>query len=194
MLKNLQGIKVYLGSKSPRRKELLGELIPKFEVLNIDVEEVYDAGLSPIQIAEYLSELKAKEGQKHILKKDLLITSDTIVVHKQVILGKPVSEVEAINMLQTLSGDTHQVISAVTICHKHVISTFHEITEVTFKPLSLEEIHYYVSQFKPMDKAGAYGIQEWIGKIGVTSIKGSYYNVMGLPVQRLYEQLKTVSK
>jgi septum formation protein len=161
-----------------------------FEVLTTDVEENYPENLSPIEIAEYLSQLKLSPVNfSDYAETDLFISCDTIVVLDDMILGKPKTEAEACDMLRLLSGKTHQVISGITVANARKSVTKHCITEVTFKPLSEEEIQYYVENYQPYDKAGAYGIQEWIGLIGVTSIHGCYYNVMGLPTQALGEML-----
>jgi len=161
-----------------------------FEVLHTNVEETYPEHFTPIQIAEYLSQLKLTPVNfSEYTENDLFISCDTIVVLDEIIMGKPNTEAEAANMLHQLSGKTHQVISGLTVASKGKTITKHSITEVTFKPLSEEEIQYYIQHYKPFDKAGAYGIQEWIGLIGVTSIHGCFYNVMGLPTQLLAEIL-----
>ena len=182
--------KIFLASKSPRRKQLLEEMGFTFEVLPTDVEEIYPKHFTPIQIAEYLSQLKLSPIDfSQYSKNDIFISCDTIVVLNETILGKPKTEAEAIAMLQQLSGKTHQVISGLTVASIEKKITKHSITEVTFKPLSEQEIQYYIEHYKPYDKAGGYGIQEWIGLIGVTSIHGCFYNVMGLPTQLLAEIL-----
>jgi septum formation protein len=181
---------IFLVSKSPRRKQLLKEMGFTFEVLPTDVEETYPENLTPVQIAEYLSQLKLTPIQfSDYPKNALFVSCDTIVVLEDKIMGKPKTEAEAIDMLQQLSGKTHQVISGITVATLGKMITRHSITEVTFKTLLEDEIHYYVKHFQPFDKAGGYGIQEWIGFIGVTSIHGCYYNVMGLPTQLLAEIL-----
>jgi len=178
--------KLYLVSKSPRRKQLLQEMGFSFKVLPTNVEEVYPEHLTPVQIAEYLSRLKLTPiNFSEYSENELFISCDTIVVLDGMILGKPKTAAEAATMLRQLSGKTHQVISGLTVASKGKSITKHSITEVTFKPLSEEEIQYYIKHYKPFDKAGAYGIQEWIGLIGVTSIRGCFYNVMGLPTQLL---------
>jgi len=183
--------KIFLVSKSPRRKQLLEEMGFSFEILHTDVEEIYPKHFTSIQIAEYLSQLKLTPiNFSQYAENDLFISCDTIVVLDEMILGKPKTEAEAVAMLQQLSGKTHQVISGLTVASVKKTVTKHSITEVTFKSLSEEEIQYYVGHYKPYDKAGGYGIQEWIGLIGVTSIRGCFYNVMGLPTQLLAEILK----
>jgi septum formation protein len=181
---------IRLVSKSPRRKQLLEEMGLRFEVLPTDVEEIYPEHLTPTQIAEYLSQLKLTpiDFSKYA-ENDIFISCDTIVVLDGMILGKPKTEAEATAMLQQLSGKTHQVISGLTVASAGKTVTKHSITEVSFKTLSEKEIQYYITHYKPFDKAGGYGIQEWIGLIGVTSIRGCFYNVMGLPTQVLGEML-----
>ena len=166
-----------------------------FEVLHINTDETYPQHLTPVQIAEYLSQLKLTpiDFSKYF-ENDLFISCDTIVVLEDMILGKPETEAEAVAMLRLLSGKTHQVISGITVASGREKITKHSITEVTFKKLSEEEIQFYVAHYKPYDKAGAYGIQEWIGLIGVTSINGCFYNVMGLPAQLLAEILTDKQK
>jgi len=165
-----------------------------FEVLHTDVEETYPEHLTPIQIAEYLSQLKLTPVNfSEYAENNLFVSCDTIVVLDGMILEKPKTEAEAANMLRQLSGKTHQVISGLTVATIGKTITKHCITEVTFKSLSEEEIQYYIKHYKPFDKAGGYGIQEWIGLIGVTSIHGCFYNVMGLPTQLLAEILHLMS-
>lgn len=181
--------KLILASNSPRRKELLGGLGVEFEVrLMNGIDESYPDGLPMEDIPQYISKKKAAA---YILKEDeLLITADTIVWVEGEVLGKPKDKGEAHRMLQMLSGRTHQVVTGVCLTTKNSSHAFSCVTDVTFANLSDEEIDYYIDNYKPYDKAGAYGVQEWIGYIGVTSLKGSYFNVMGLPVQRLYSELK----
>jgi septum formation protein len=181
---------LFLVSKSPRRKQLLEEMGYSFEVLHFDIEESFPEEFTPEQIVEYLSQLKlsAVNFSKYS-NNDIFISCDTIVVLGDNILGKPGTSAEAVEMLRQLSGKTHQVISGITVASPSKSITKHRSTEVTFKTLSDEEIHYYVEHYKPFDKAGGYGIQEWIGLIGVTSIQGCFYNVMGLPTQLLAEML-----
>lgn len=183
-------MKLLLGSQSPRRKELLGGLGCEFECRTADTEEIYPDSLQGEEIPIYLSRLKA-DALRHTLQEDeLLITADTIVWHKGEVLGKPHDAEDAKRMLRSLSGETHKVITGVTLTTHSKQDSFSSMTEVRFSQLSEEEISYYVEHFLPLDKAGAYGIQEWIGHIGVEHINGSYFNVMGLPVQRLYQELK----
>ncbi len=183
--------KIILGSQSPRRRELLAGLGLPFEVRVIEgISEGYPDGLSPLEIARYIATEKALPYSVSLGDDDLLVCADTIVVVDEAILGKPRDAAEAKQMLRLISGRTHQVITGVCLTTKERQKRFAVATDVTFKQLTDEEIEYYVSHFKPFDKAGAYGIQEWIGYIGVTGIKGSYFNVMGLPVQRLYEEMQ----
>ena len=178
-----------LSSNSPRRKELLAGLDIPFEVRVIeDIDESYPDSLPTGEIAEYIAQKKAAAYE--VGNDEVLITADTIVVLDDQILGKPADAVEAKLMLRSLSGKTHHVITGVCLKSRDQQHHFSVISEVTFKTLAKEEISYYVETYKPFDKAGAYGIQEWIGYIGVTGLSGSYFNVMGLPVQRIYEELK----
>lgn len=183
-------MKLLLGSQSPRRKELLGGLGCTFECRTADTEETYPASLQGEEIPIYLSRLKADALRNTLHDDELLITADTIVWHKDEVLGKPHDAEDAKRMLRSLSGETHKVITGVTLTTHSKQDSFSSMTEVRFSQLSEEEISYYVEHFMPLDKAGAYGIQEWIGHIGVEHINGSYFNVMGLPVQRLYQELK----
>ncbi len=179
-----------LASNSPRRKELLKGLQIPFTVRTIPgIDESYPADLSAQDIPLFLAKKKAEAYRPTLSDKELLITADTIVWNEGKVLGKPYSEDEATEMLQSLSGHTHQVITGVGLTTTLKQVCFSVTTEVTFATLTEAEIHYYIEEFMPYDKAGAYGIQEWIGYIGVESIHGSFYNVMGLPVQRLYREL-----
>lgn len=183
--------KIILASNSPRRKELLAGIDVQFEVRVIqDIDESYPADLPTKDIAEYISHKKAAVYQQQMAPDELIITADTIVVLGNEVMGKPHDEADARRMLRELSGRTHQVITGVTLTTIQKQVSFSVETDVTFKQLSDSEIGYYVSHYKPFDKAGAYGIQEWIGHIGVTALQGSYFNVMGLPVQRIYEALR----
>lgn len=183
--------KIILASNSPRRKELLAGIDVQFEVRVIqDIDESYPSDLPTKDIAEYISHKKAAVYQQQMASDELIITADTIVVLGNEVMGKPHDEADARRMLGELSGRTHQVITGVTLTTIQKQVSFSVETDVTFKQLSDSEIDYYVSHYKPFDKAGAYGIQEWIGHIGVTALQGSYFNVMGLPVQRIYEALR----
>ena len=181
--------RIILASNSPRRKELLAGLGLEFEVRVMSgIDESYPDDLSAEEIPQYISQQKAESYQ--LTTDEVLITADTIVYLDGEVLGKPTDRESAIQMLQMLSGRTHLVVTGVTLRTTGWQHTFSCVTKVTFATLTPQEIVYYVDTFLPMDKAGAYGIQEWIGYIGVTSIEGSYFNVMGLPVQRLYTELK----
>ncbi len=181
-------MRIILASNSPRRKELLAGLGIDFEVRVIDgIDESYPESLPTKEIAEYISK---KKSLAYVLADgELLITADTIVVLDGEVMGKPKNAEEAKEMLGKLSGKTHQVITGCCIRNNQAEKNFSVETDVTFKKLTSNEIDYYVENYKPFDKAGSYGIQEWVGYIGVTSLNGSYFNVMGLPVQRIYEAL-----
>ena len=183
-------IKIILASNSPRRKELLGGLGVDFEVKVLKgVDESYPESLSAPDVAEYIA---AEKAAAYTVKDDeLLITADTVVIVGRDILGNPADAADACGMLRELSGKTHQVVTGVCLTTSKEQRRFSVTTDVTFKQLSDAEINYYVDKYKPYDKAGAYGIQEWIGYIGVTALSGSYYKVMGFPVQRVYEELTT---
>ena len=184
--------KIIWASNSPRRRELLAGIDVPFEIRVIDgIDESYPDTLPTKDIAEYISKKKAAAYRETMAVDELVITADTIVVLGSQVMGKPHDADEACYMLRQLSGQTHQVITGVTLTTKDRQMSFSVETDVTFKTLSDEEIDYYVIHYCPFDKAGAYGIQEWIGHIGVTGMSGSYFNVMGLPVQRIYEALKS---
>lgn len=183
---------VILASNSPRRKELLAGLDLPFQVRVLqNIDESYPADLPTEQIAEFISKKKAQAYAKTMADDELVITADTVVILGNEVMGKPKDEADARRMLSELSGRTHQVTTGVTITTRERQTSFSVVTNVTFKQLSTDEIEYYVQNYHPMDKAGAYGIQEWIGYIGVTALEGSYFNVMGLPVQRIYEAIRT---
>lgn len=190
LLQNIEKYKIILASQSPRRIELLGGLNIKFEVMVLDVNEDFPAQMVGVDIPMFLAEKKAN-AYKHIMDEHtMIITADTIVWHEGKVLGKPVDETDARRMLRALSGKTHQVITGVCISTLQRRKVFHVISDVRFARLAEAEIEYYLQNFKPYDKAGSYGVQEWIGFVGVEHINGSYFNVMGLPVQRLYNELK----
>jgi septum formation protein len=182
--------KIVLASKSPRRHELLWNLGLNFSLLVPDVDESYPEELPLRMVPAYLSEKKAKAALQHLKFDELLIAADTVVLLENHIFGKPDDEREAIAMLQYLSGNMHEVITGVTLCTRERESTFSELTRVYFRKLEDAQIEYYVKKFKPFDKAGAYGIQEWIGLVGIEKVSGCFYNVMGLPVSRLVKELK----
>lgn len=182
---------IILASNSPRRKELLAGLDIPFDVRVIDgIDESFPHDLLTKDIAGYIAKKKADAYQQTMAADELIITADTIVILGQKVMGKPKDAAEAVGMLQELSGHTHQVITGVCLTTKEKQVSFSVETDVTFKTLTDEEIRYYVEHYRPFDKAGAYGIQEWIGHVGVTGMNGSYFNVMGLPVQRIYEALR----
>ena len=181
---------IWLLSHSPRRQQLLRDLGFEFRIGEAHVDEVYPEGLSPEEIPVYLSKLKADAAAVPMTDDTLIITADTIVWAEGRVLGKPADEAEARAMLQLLSGKTHQVVTGVTLRTKQGSRSFYESTDVTFATLSPSDIDYYVTRYRPFDKAGAYGIQEWIGMVGVESIKGCFYNVMGLPLHRLYKEIR----
>lgn len=190
LLQNIEKYKIILASQSPRRIELLNGLNIKFEVQVLDVNEDFPAQMVGVDIPMFLAEKKAN-AYKHIMDENtMIITADTIVWHEGKVLGKPVDETDARRMLRALSGKTHQVITGVCISTLQRRKVFHVISDVRFARLAEAEIEYYLQNFKPYDKAGSYGVQEWIGFVGVEHINGSYFNVMGLPVQRLYNELK----
>lgn len=186
--------KLILASNSPRRKELLAGLGLPFEVRVLqDIDESYPDDLPVSEVALYIAGKKADAYRTIVNDDELIITADTVVIVGDEILGKPVDEADAERMLRQLSGRIHQVTTGVCLLTASQERSFAVTTDVTFKELSDEEIRYYVTTYKPFDKAGAYGIQEWIGYVGVTCLHGSYYNVMGLPVQRIYETIRTLN-
>lgn len=202
----MKDYKIILASNSPRRKELLAGLDMPFEVKVLKgIDESYPSTLGPYETAQYIASKKADAYRGLLADGILILTADTVVIAptedeqndnegRGIILGKPKDAEDAKRMLRMLSGKTHHVVTGVCLTTVKEQHQFSVTTEVTFKSLSEEEIEYYVSKYKPFDKAGAYGIQEWIGYIGCTGLKGSYYNVMGLPVQRIYEELSQMSE
>lgn len=178
-----------LGSKSPRRKELLEGLGIQFETRTKEVEETFSSEINPYKVAEFLAEKKASSFVNELNQDDIVITSDTIVLCEGEILGKPKNVEDAFRMLTKLSGKSHEVITGVCLKSLNKTISFSDTTKVWFNPLSTDEINYYISNYKPYDKAGSYGIQEWIGYIGISKIEGTYFNVMGLPVNLLYKRL-----
>lgn len=191
MLSNLKKYNIILGSKSPRRRELLQMLRIQFSTVVIEgLKEEYPENLPVEMIPQFLSDVKANAYLIKLKSDDLVITADTLVVIGDKVLGKPHSHDEAVSMLMELSGKTHKVITGVTIATHTQRTSFTSETEVTFAPITEEEARYYVENYNPIDKAGSYGIQEWIGAVAVEKIDGSFYNVMGLPVHRLYRELR----
>lgn len=192
MLSNLNKYQVVLASKSPRRQELLRGMGVDFMVLTKEIVETYSADMPSEEVPVYLSKIKSLEFNDRELPYDyLLITSDTVVICEGEILGKPKDKADAVRMLKLLSGKTHRVITAVVVRSAKKAEQFSVSSEVTFAQLDDEEIDYYIERYKPYDKAGAYGIQEWIGYVGISGLEGSFYNVMGLPTRKLYQCLKT---
>lgn len=191
LLNNLKNKKLLLASKSPRRRQLLEDAEFEFDIINSkEVKENIPDKISNNEAAVYLAELKANAYKDQISGNTILITADTIVCLKNKILGKPKDHDEAFHMIRSLSGKKHKVITGVTILSSDKSISFSSSTEVYFKEISDVEINYYINNFKPFDKAGAYGIQEWIGLTCIEKIEGSYFNVMGLPIQKVYEALK----
>ena len=189
----LKNHRIILASGSPRRHQFLKDLEIPFIVEHKSIKEEYPEHLKASEITDFLSELKAKIFLKELKSQDILITSDTIVWHKEEALGKPRSISEAFKMIESLSGNTHDVITSVTFTTSKLQKTVNDTTKVTFKELSKYEIDYYIENFHPLDKAGAYGIQEWIGLIGITRIEGSYFNVVGLPTHLVYKTLLEIA-
>lgn len=179
-----------LGSKSPRRRELLERLGIPCRMVDIDVDETLSEAVAPARVAETLARRKSLAYTTAIADNEVLVTADTVVVHEDTVLGKPRSSEEAVAMLQMLSDCTHQVYTGVCLRGSESMVCFTECTDVSFHHLALQEITYYVNTYRPFDKAGSYGIQEWIGMVGIDRIEGCFYNVMGLPVARLYKELK----
>ena len=191
-LRLVEGYKVILASNSPRRKELLGGLGIPFEVRTLkDIDESYPDSLRGEEIPMFISGKKAEAYKQKMADDEMIITADTIVYDHGQVLGKPKDREEAICMLRQLSGHAHEVITGVSIVTKKKTRQFASTSKVYFDTLADDEIIYYVDNYHPFDKAGAYGVQEWIGYVAVTRIEGSYFNVMGLPIQRLYTELKS---
>jgi septum formation protein len=181
--------KVILASKSPRRQELLRLMDIDFRIVLKDVDESYPDNLSAEEIAVYVAKKKAIAFDESV-DNEIVLTADTIVSIDGHILGKPETKEHAVEMLRMLSGKIHLVVTGVCLLYKHKFNLFHDVSEVFFRKLTEEEIRFYVDKYEPLDKAGAYGIQEWIGLIGIDRINGSYTNVVGLPTEKLYQQLK----
>lgn len=187
----LEGYRLILASASPRRRELLAACDLDFTLAEkFECEECYPADLAADKVAEYLSQLKSNAYPHPLGEKDILLTADTVVILGDKILGKPHSEEEAVEMITSLSGATHKVVTGVTLRTAKQTISFLAKSLVSFRELEEEEIRYYVEKYRPLDKAGAYGIQEWIGYIGIEGIEGSFYNVMGLPVQKVCTAIK----
>ena len=189
----MMNYKLILASGSPRRRQLLEKAGVPFTTRIVPVEEDYPEDLNPERVAEYLSEKKGRAYQPLIDDDELVITADTTVVVEDTLLNKPADQVEAHRMLTRLSGKVHHVITGVSLTRTTAIRTFSDTTRVFFRTLSKEEIDFYIDRFAPFDKAGGYAIQEWIGMVGIEKIEGSYFNVVGLPVEKLYRELKEIT-
>lgn len=194
MLNNLKNYNIILASGSPRRQQFFKDMHLDFEVRLKDVEEIYPNNLKASEITDFLAVLKANAFEDTLKENDILVTSDTIVWHNGKALGKPKDYEDAFQILKALSDSTHEVFTSVCIKTNNKTEILNDVTKVTFSKLSDEAIAYYLENFKPYDKAGAYGIQEWIGIIGISKIEGSYSNVVGLPVQKVYEYFSNFGK
>lgn len=193
LLEKLENYNIFLASKSPRRRELLQDMGISYEIISTDVEEDFNPSLSPEEVVMFLSKLKLSPiNMSQYPDNTIFIACDTIVVMDGQILGKPKNSEEAVRMVRALSGRTHVVYSGLTVATPQRTLTDYRATDVSFEELSEEEIEYYVRKYRPLDKAGAYGVQEWIGCMGIKSIEGSFYNVMGLPTCLLWDMLKQV--
>ena len=188
---DLKGHKLVLASQSPRRRELLKGLDVEFSTCSVDADESFPADLKGADAVQYICKAKADAYRPQLNDNTIAITADTVVILDDKIIGKPKSREEAFSMIRSLSGRVHEVITAVCIFSKEKCKEFYASTEVHFSDITDEEIEYYIAKYKPFDKAGSYGVQEWIGYIGIEKIVGSYFNVMGLPVKRLFDELKT---
>lgn len=189
----LKDHRLILASASPRRQQFFRDLGLEFEIRLKPVEEKYSKDLRDVEITNYLAELKAAAFDGELVSGDILVTSDTIVWHNGTALEKPKDPAQAFEMIKSLSGKTHEVITSVCFTTSEKKKTVHAITRVTFSPLEEDEIQFYIDNFRPFDKAGAYGIQEWIGLIGVEHIEGSYFNVVGLPTHLVYQSLREIT-
>jgi septum formation protein len=189
IIDKLNDFKIILASRSPRRQQLLLELGLKFDVVIKEYKEIYPEGLTGEEIARYVAHEKAACFKNDLSDNEIVITADTIVWCNNKVLGKPLNHKDAERILNEISGNTHEVITGVSLLSRSKELTFSDSTKVTFEPMTSKEISYYIDKYKPYDKAGAYGIQEWIGIIACSHIDGSYFNVVGLPVQKLYKEL-----
>lgn len=190
----LKSYRIILASRSPRRQHLLRELGVKFDTVIREYEETFPEGLNGDEIARFVAHSKAASFRDEIADDEIVITADTIVWCNNQVLGKPIDKQDAVRILKEISGNTHEVITGVSLFSKNKEVTFSVSTKVTFEVLSDEDINFYIDRYKPYDKAGSYGIQEWIGVVACSKIEGSYFNVVGLPVQRLYTELKKFLK
>lgn len=191
--KKIKNLNIKLASKSPRRQELLSNIIEDFEIVTKDIEENYPKKLKADEIALYLANLKANSYLKESKENELYITADTIVVYDNKVLGKPNNFQDAFRILKELSGNTHTVYTGVSLLLNGKINSFLDSTKVSFYDLSDVEITFYINNYKPMDKAGSYGIQEWMGYVGIREIKGDFFNVMGLPLHKLYREIEKIA-
>ena len=191
--KKIKNLNIKLASKSPRRQELLSNIIEDFDIVTKNIEEEYPKDLKVNEIALYLAKLKANSYLKESKENELYITADTIVVYNNKVLEKPIDSKDAFRMLKKLSGNTHIVYTGVSLLLNGEINSFLDSTEVSFYDLSDEEITFYIDHYKPMDKAGSYGIQEWMGYVGIRKIKGDFFNVMGLPLHKLYREIEKIA-
>lgn len=190
----LKGYRLILGSASERRKQFFKDLGLEFQVLVKEIDETFPEELKSFNITNYIAQKKAKAFEGSLQENEIVVTSDTLVLIEDEVLGKPKTEQEAKNMLKKLSGNVHCVITSVCIKSNYKESLFYDITKVYFRDLSEEEIDYYIKNYKPYDKAGSYAIQEWIGHIGIVKIEGSYNNVVGFPTEKFYQELKNFIK
>ena len=185
----IQNKKIILGSQSPRRQELLKQLGIEFEIEVLSINEIYPPDLSPYDVPEYLANLKSDQFSAKRLYKTCVITSDTVVIYNERILGKPLNKTDALSMIMELSNKEHYVITGVCLKFENKKKSFSSISKVEFEKISKAEANYYINTFEPLDKAGGYGIQEWIGQARIKKIDGCYYNIMGLPLNQLYNNL-----
>ena len=193
LINEIKAYRIILATQSPRRHYLMKEAGFDFEISNLhSVEEKYPAGLDKFELPTFLLEVKSKSYNKPLNDKEILLTADTIVWLQNKVIGKPQNPIDAFEILKNLSGNMHEVITGVTIRTSELMHSFYAHTEVFFSKISNEELKFYIETSKPFDKAGAYGIQDWIGFIGIEKIRGSYFNVMGLPIQKLYRELENI--
>ena len=185
----IQNKKIILGSQSPRRQELLNQIGIEYDIQVYGVEEIYPTNLSPFNVPEYLAKLKSDQFKIEKLENTCVITSDTVVIYDNKILGKPINKKEALNMILELSGKEHYVVTGVCLQFINKRKSFSSVSKVEFETISEAEANYYINTFDPLDKAGSYGIQEWIGQTRIKKINGCYYNIMGLPLNQLYNNL-----
>jgi len=188
-MKMIQNKRIILGSQSPRRQELLNQIGIEYDIKVYGVEEIYPCNLSPFNVPEYLAKLKSDQFNTEKLENTCIITSDTVVIYDDKILGKPRNKKEALNMILDLSGKEHYVVTGVCLQLKNKRKSFSSVSNVEFETISQAEANYYINTFDPLDKAGSYGIQEWIGQTRIKKINGCYYNIMGLPLNQLYNNL-----